>query len=89
VPISATATLSGGVDVVQASALIAFTGKNNDLVFTVKPTAVAGATKLLGQASNGVAIEFKLRGLLGSDSVTWNAATKVITFSVRAPVIAA
>ena len=53
-------------------------------MFTVKDDAAIGSTKLLGPASNGVAIEFKWNGLFTfTNTVTWDAAKKLITFKVN------
>jgi hypothetical protein len=84
VPAPATGTLSGGIDVVQASALVAFTGANNDLVFTVKLNATIGTTTLIGPAGNGIAIQFLNSGSNNpaNNSVTWNPTTKIITIKI-------
>src|SRR5262249_42259361 len=58
-PPNQTAVLKNGKDSVQATATAVFAGDNNDLLFTVLPTATDGTTTFVGKASDGIKINFK------------------------------
>ena len=91
IPVGTTATLTGGIDPIQAKVSISFAGANNDLDFSVLATATIGNLRLTGAAGDGISIQFVDSGLADplQNVVTWDPVTKKIIFKLAPNSVAA